>query len=349
MFGKINPDLPKIWFVSSSKKLRKIASTEFIPLKGAKSNSKFLYYMAWSEFLYGKCKSFVSGTTPSRERVDPKSFLKISIPLPPIEEQQKIALILSDVDKLIQSYSNSVESTKKLKDGLMTSLFTKGIGHKKFKKLQIIPRFIDFIIPEEWDVTVLDKISIEIKDGPMGFALHNYDYVEKGIPLLRIKNLQNLTITKDDLRFISKEKHEELKKSQVKPLDIVISKTGVLGMIGIMPQNYGPANLNQALARITLKNKKIIHYVASFLSTTIPQQILSVVGSGRTVQAGLKLSDIKNLQIPIPPFEEQQKIASILSKIDEKISDLESKKSKLENLKKGLMQKLLTGQIRVKI
>ena len=100
----------------------------------------------------------------------------------------------------------------------------------------------------------------------MGFGLHTYDYVEVGIPVLRIQNLKNLTVTKDRLRYISKEKHNELKKSQVKPLDIIISKTGVLGMIGIVPKDYGQANLNQALARITLKDKKIISKHATYIT-----------------------------------------------------------------------------------
>ena len=135
----------------------------------------------------------------------------------------------------------------------------------------------------------------------------------------------------------------------MKPLDIIISKTGILGMLGIVPENYGPANLNQALARITLKDKESVFYIASFLASKIPQQILNVVGSGRTVQAGLKLSDIKNLKIPLPPLPEQQQIASILSNIDAQINSQTQYKEKLERLKKSLMQKLLTGEVRVAI
>jgi len=218
-------------------------------------------------------------------------------------------------------------------------------GYKKFKKLLVIPRFIDFTIPELWEVFRLDELSIEIKDGPMGFGLHTYDYVEKGIPVLRIQNLKNLTVTKDDLRYISEEKHEELKKSQVNPLDIIISKTGVLGMIGVVSIDYGPANLNQALARITLKDKKMVPFVSSFLSSKIPQQILSVVGSGRTVQAGLKLSDIKNLEIPIPPLDEQQKIDTILLNVDSLIQQYDSIIESTKKIKTGLMQQLLTKGI----
>ena len=67
-----------------------------------------------------------------------------------------------------------------------------------------------------------------------------------------------------------------------------------------------------------------------------------------TTISNLSLGTIRNSLILVPDLKEQQKIASILSSIDEKISDLESKKKAAESLKKGLMQKLLTGEIRVK-
>jgi len=264
-----------------------------------------------------------------------------------ISEQKKIALIISHSDTQIQQTQKIIEYTKKLKNGLMQRLLTKGIGHTKFKQIHVIPRFIKFSVPESWDIKKLKEISIDIKDGPMGFALHNYDYVEVGIPILRIQNLKNLTVTKNDLRFISKKKHEELQKSQVKPNDIIISKTGILGCVGVVPKDYGPANLNQALARIQLKDNELVNYVSMFLVSKIPQQILSVVGSGRTVQAGLKMSDIKDLIIAIPPKEELKKIINILSEVSSFHTKQEEYKSNLENLKKGLMQNLLMGKIRV--
>ena len=58
---------------------------------------------------------------------------------------------------------------------------------------------------------------------------------------------------------------------------------------------------------------------------------------------------IKKIPFVLPSLEEQQKIASILSSVDDKISKLESKKKSAESLKKGLMQKLLTGQIRITV
>ena len=310
-----------------------------------KLNTLFLFYQLQSNLTKKYFSTQLTGTTISNLSLS--SIRNMIFHLPLFPEQQKIASILSNINNLIESTRQVIKNSKSLKTGLVQKLLTRGIGHTKFKKLIVIPRFIDFTYPEDWEIFTLEKLSSEIKDGPMGFGLHTSDYVGKGIPILRIQNLKKLTVTKNDLRFISQEKHIELKKSQVKPLDIIISKTGILGMLGIVPENYGPANLNQALARITLKDKESVFYIASFLASKIPQQILNVVGSGRTVQAGLKLSDIKNLKIPLPPLPEQQQIASILSNIDAQINSQTQYKEKLERLKKSLMQKLLTGAVRV--
>jgi len=122
----------------------------------------------------------------------------------------------------------------------------------------------------------------------------------------------------------------------------------ILGAVGIVPKNYGEANLNQALARISLKDKEMTRYVAMFLVSSIPQEILHVLGSSRTVQPGLKMSDIKNIVIPLPQKKEREQIDSIIANFSQILIHLKSKKSKLEMIKKGLMQKLLTGKIRVK-
>ena len=306
-------------------------------------NHEYLYY-----FLKNREKlTKTSGQMGSQFNINIKMVSEIKFYKPPLTNQQKIVSILSHFDELSMKYDAMIELTKKLKRSLIQQLLTKGIGHKKLKKLAVVPRFIDFTYPEDWNVKKLDDISIEIRDGPMGFALHAYDYVEKGIPVLRIQNLKNLTVTKKDLRYISKEKHDELKKSQVKPLDIVISKTGILGMIGILPKDYGPANLNQALARISLNDKTLVNYVTTFLSSNLPQQILSVIGSGRTVQSGLKLSDIKNLEIPFPSLEEQEKIMLMESNLDSKLKKLKSIKTELDIFKDNTSKYLLTGKIHV--
>jgi len=93
LFGKLNPRVPKVWRVTSTSPRRKIASTEFIPLAPieGRTSSEFLYYLASSGHVLPKSQELVSGSTPSRQRVDVKAFLRLPVPLPPLPEQRRIA------------------------------------------------------------------------------------------------------------------------------------------------------------------------------------------------------------------------------------------------------------------
>ena len=103
------------------------------------------------------------------------------------------------------------------------------------------------------------------------------------------------------------------------------------------------------------QNTLIIHpeydsrYLYNFLNSFFIQKQIEFLFDRTSGQKSMSLKNIRELKIFLPLILEQQKISSIFSKIDVKINYLESKKSNLENLKKGLMQKLLIGQIRVKI
>jgi type I restriction enzyme, S subunit len=308
-------------------------------------DNKFLMYSI--RFNKKRFRQYSQGTTFLE--ISKKNISNIEIPYPqnPLEAE-KIGMVLLNLDALIEKQKQAIEENTKLMKGQEQRLF-RGNRDTNLQKIHVIPKYIDFRIPKEWDVKTLDELSVEIRDGPMGYALHRYDYVEKGIPLIQTRNLKDLKVNKKKMIFISDEKHSELKKSQLKPQDIIISKTGILGAVGVITEDYGPANLNQALARIELKDKKLVEYVSRFLISKIPQFILGVIGSSRTVQAGLKLSDIKNLKIPIPSDNGHEMIARTLYNLDLIIIQQKKYEENLQRLKMGLLQQLLTGKKRVKV
>src|SRR6185437_15758325 len=197
---------------------------------------------------------------------------------------------------------------------------------------------IEFDIPEDWSVDKISTLASEISDGPMGFHLHTHDYVENGIPVIQIRNLQNRQVIKNELKFISEDKHNQLQKSQVKPNDIIISKTGKLGIVGVVPEDFGPANLNQALARIHLKENELVPFVSLFLSSHLIQQILLAMGTGRAIQDGLRMGDIRNMRIPIPARIERIKIIEFVNKETKKLVKISQKKESLLELLKEKRQ-----------
>jgi type I restriction enzyme S subunit len=311
--------------------------------KTIKVFNKFLYYFLNRNRYF---LSFDNGVEQTNLRKD--EVLGCPVALPPLLEQQKIAEILSTVDADIEKTDTIIKETQQLKRGLMGKLLTEGIGHTRFKKTKIGR------IPEEWDIIPLgktaDKAKYSFTGGPFGSNLKSEEYTEKGV---RIIQLQNIGVGKflDDYKiFTSREKADELKSCNIYPGDIVIAKMAEpVARACIMPtcdQRYLMASDG---IRLSVDKKKYdTSYIQYAINSVYFRKTAERHGTG-TTRLRIGLSELKKLPIAIPPLPEQQEIVSILSEVDAKIENEQSHKSELEQLKKGLLQVLLTGKVRVKV
>jgi len=262
------------------------------------------------------------------------------VAIPELLEQKKIATILSTVDDAIQKTDEIIAKTERLKKGLMQRLLTRGIGHTKFKQTEIGE------IPEEWEVAKLEdrKVSRLLRAG--GTPLRtNMEYYEKGtIPFVRIqditKNKKYLTDTELRITELG------LKNSStwiVPESSILFSMYASFGEVVI---NKVPVATNQAIIAIVPcvdTDLEYLYYTLKELRGRLYKFLRE------TTQKNLNAEIVKNLKIALPPLPEQKKIASILSTVDEQIEKERAKKGQLEQLKKGLMQVLLRGKVRVKV
>jgi len=326
-----------------------IASSELTVLRPIeKIIPRYLYYYVKSYRIRQFAISQMMGTT-GRQRVPDYVFKKdLNFELPSLKEQQKIVSILSNVDNLIDLYDKVIETSKKLKTGLMQKLLTKGIGHTKFKKVKwYFGKEIE--IPEEWELIEFEKICNKITKGIFDISPDNYAL--SGVPLLRISDIENNELNFSSTKFLQSEKSNEFEYSQLTEGDIVLAKVGASAgsteKIAIVPKSVKVCNISQNLIGIKLNQKKCSPYFILLVLST--QKFMNVVisRSNTTTFKSIQLGVLRKLLIPFPGYDEQQKISFILKNIDSRIFELVSKKSRLEILKKGLMQKLLTGQIRV--
>lgn len=292
-----------------------------------------LYYMNTTT---DRLKNIASGTTiPYISR---QKFEKFKIVLPNIEEQEKIASILSTVDEQIDNIDALIEKNKELKKGLMQTLLTKGVGHTKFKKTEVGE------IPEEWEVKKVGDIC-EVKGGkrlPKGYQLEDED---NAFPYIRVADMYMGGIRQDDIKYVPKDIVDKIKNYKISKDDLFISVAGTLGIVGQVPYELDGANLTENADKLcNIQINKL--YLMKVLQSNIIQSIIEAEQT-KSAQPKLALTRIKEFLIPVPSDTEQVKIASILVEVDEKIEKYQNKKQKLEELKKGLMQKLLTGEIRV--
>jgi type I restriction enzyme S subunit len=136
-----------------------------------------------------------------------------------------------------------------------------------------------------------------------------------------------------------------LKKSKVQADDIIINKIANAGATYLMPDLNRPVSLAMNLFLLRVKKEHSARYLFSQIKAK--EHLLRALASGTGTKTITKL-DVRNFKLDIPSFPEQQKIASFLSSVDEKIQQLSRKKELLSQYKKGVMQQLFSGKLRFK-
>ncbi|MBU2565188.1 MAG: restriction endonuclease subunit S [Candidatus Thermoplasmatota archaeon] len=266
------------------------------------------------------------------------------IPLPPLPEQRKIASILSTADETIQKTNELIEKTQELKKGLMQQLLTKGIGHKKFKKTEIGE------IPEEWDVVRLWEVIESTQLGTNGLGSES----NEGLPLLKMGNLTKGGFNFDKLEYAKEYDTNLYQDYLLRNGDFLFNTRNTIELVGktaVWKNQIKNAIFNNNIMRIKFKSNLIDNatWLCFYFNSKEGWRNLKRIVKGTTSVAAIYWKDLKKVKTPLPPLPEQRKIASILSNVDEKIEVERKRKEKLEELKKGLMQVLLTGKVRVKV
>jgi len=295
-------------------------------------HDKFLYQ---SMLLYRKnLKKMAQGST--FEAINRKELAELLTLLPPFPEQEKIADILTTVDGAIEKTAQVIEKTKELKKGLMQRLLTRGIGHNKFKKTEIGE------IPEEWKVEKLKDIALRFYNGGTPDT-SNENYWGGDIPWITGADIENQKVN----RIRRNITHEEVENSATNIIPkrnlLVATRTGV-GKLAIAPFDIA---ISQDITGIILDSQKALPgYIYCYLDHKA-DRLRSII-QGTSIN-GLLRGDLESFMLPLPLVNEQKKIADILTSIDDEVEKEMNHKEQLETLKKGLMQVLLTGKLRVAV
>lgn len=277
-----------------------------------------------------------AGTT--RINISKVKLMDLLLRLPPLKEQEKIASILSTTDEKIEAIAEQIEKHETLKKGLLQKLLSEGIGHSEFKESELGS------LPVGWEVVKLKSCVKLIKDGTHG----THKDVENGIPLLSAKDIQNgKVVLAEDCRKISSIDFNKIHKNySLENNDLLLTVVGTLGRVALIENYNNNFTFQRSVAIIKLIDTNLPKYFYHIFNSIFFQKQL-LLHSNASAQAGVYLGELEKLKIPLPPIQEQKQIAHILSTADEKLEVLRAKKEKFETLKKGLLQKLLSGEVRV--
>lgn len=195
-------------------------------------------------------------------------------------------------------------------------------------------------IPSDWEFKTLDSITIEHKQG----YYTKEAYSDKGTKLIRITDLHNQTIDYDRMPTleVSIDDYESYK---VDPGDFLFARSGAIGRFGIVRDYDEKAIFASYIIRFKFNQKKASNdFIGYFYQSDYSERQLNKITQGSS-NININANNIKSLKIPLPSLKEQQKIAEILSTVDGHIDQTDQLIEKSKELKKGLMQDLLTKGI----
>ena len=280
-------------------------------------SNDFLFHEV--EFKSGKLLDSVQGS--GQPNLSGQLVKELKVSLPPLPEQKKIASILTSVDKVIETTQRQIDKLQDLKKATMNELLTKGIGHTEFKDSELGR------IPKSWEVATLGAY----------FALTSGK--SKPTRLLSPKRTKDNSIPVYGGNGVNGYTDSPLLE---KPT-IVIGRVGeYCGCVALTPQLSWITD--NALYVKTILKPYNMQFLFNLLTFTDLSKLRSKGGQPLVSQ-----QPIHDHVVAMPPLEEQEEIASVLSAIDVRTTIQEQKLSQTQSLKKSLMQDLLTGKVRVQV
>lgn len=283
-----------------------------------KAINKFLLYV----YAMKPWKVPESSTIP---RLYNDNILNTYILLPPLAEQEKIAEILGTWDSAIEKLTALIAAKHLQKKGLMQKLLTAQIR---------LPGFTG-----EWQKVKLGDACTTFSGGTPSKSEKEY-WAKKDIKWISARYIDDDKITGYD--FISQKGFENSTAKLALKGDIILVTRVSVGKIVICKETFA---VNQDMTVIRPNDASIC-----FIYNTLKMKIAEIIDKSQGLAIkGITKQTLNGVTLKLPPLSEQKAIADILSKADEEIDLLTRKLNLLQSQKKGLMQQLLTGKIRVKV
>lgn len=305
-------------------------STEFLVFRAreGRTDPEFVFCLVNFPQFRSVTISLMEGST-ARQRIPTDVFREnLPIPLPPLLEQHRIAEVLSTVDKQIQQTEAVIKTTEELKQGLMQDLYKSGYeAHSETRDEPF------GTIPADWELG-----RIESHAGVISGTHVKSDLVTKDST-----QTPYLTGPADFERTeFAVTKYTNSPKKFCEPGDVLVTVKGMgCGQSALANQRVAISRQLKSIRPDDSLDQQFLFY---WLRRR--EQILSILAEG-TRQPGLSVSDIETFPLPIPPLKEQEKVGETLATVERKVVEEIERYNELQDLKRGLMQDLLTGAVRV--
>lgn len=361
LYGKLRPYLNKVLLTSKSGQ----CSTEFYTLSIRDEHTiriDFLHSFLCSQLLLNQSVHLMTGNT--HPRILWEDFQEILIPIPSVEQQINLSqAIVNARNNYISKSEQAEELLKGLDEYILEKLdITKPTEERikifSRKRSETLNSRIDPHFHSPYFLKVFDAINKSkfvkqplsnlLEDIAGGATPKKGDadlYDSSGIKFLRILNVKPNFIDLDDVKYIQSHVHNgELLRSQLQTNDVVMTITGRVGTASTIEEEILPANINQHLVRLRIKDQKCLpKYLSAYLNTSVGNAMTNKGVSGGT-RIAVDYKWVGSLPIPLPPKEIQQEIINEVNRRKEKANKLRAEaETEWQNAKKWFEEQLLEG------
>jgi len=306
-------------------------------------DAKYLFYKLFFEYQNRLVMQFQQQTT-GIINFQLKEYLLSKVLTPPLQEQKKIASILTSVDHVIEKTQSQINKLQDLKKATMNELLTRGIGHTEFKDSSVGR------IPKEWEVKKLGDLSI---NGINNGVFCDPKKVGSGYRLINVYDMyQGFGVDVNKLKLLNIDE-KEFSKNRVIEGDVFFTRSSLklegIAFCNINLSQSGDLTYDGHIMRIR-PNQDVIEpeFLAYYCLSNFARTYFMRSAKHSTMTT-IGQKDISPLSVVIPQKEEQEKIVSIIASVANSIKEKQRKLEQTQSLKKSLMQDLLTGKVRVTI
>ncbi len=305
---------------------------------------------AWQSFVGA------AGNGSVRVRIYYDHLSQLRLPLPPRAEQRKIAAILTAVDDKLDVIARQIEATQTLKQGLMQTLFSRGVGNRSSDGTWAPHTHLHHIagreLPRAWGEATLGAYIAELRSG-VSVNAEDRGRRPGEVGVLKVSSVQGGRFLPSNHKTVVPMEVDRVAEP-VQEGCIIISRANTPTLVGesayvveSCPELFLPDKLWQT--RPTNKAHST-RWLAFYLQSPAVRQEVQKAATGTSgSMKNISKASLLSIFMPLVPLEEQHHIADLLGAVTSKIDALEAKHRHYQTLKRGLMQKLLTGEWRVKV
>ena len=347
LISNIRPYFKKIWFAKSDGG----CSSDILVFESSNNiYPKYLYYIMCQNIFFDYIMSGANGT--KMPRGDKKHILNFNFLLPPLEEQKKIASILSSLDDKIELNNRMNKILEETAQTIFKEWFInfnfpneEGKPYKNSGGKMIESELGE--IPEGWEVTNLDNLLSKFTTGLN--PRQNFKLGEGNNYYVTIKNMNDNQIYLDnrcdkinDDAIIKINKRSDLKKN-----DLLFSGIGTIGRVYLINKDVTNWNISESIFTMRVNDIITPEYLYLNLLDNRMQEYALNLASG-SVQKGIRMGDLKKYKMIIPKKEILILSTKIFSSIIEKVNNNFDENRKLAGIRDSILPKLMSGEIRIK-